>query len=542
MKKIIALVILFVVVSMNSLAKDLTTEQMAIRLDIVKYLSKEGFQPKIDMDGDVVFSKDDLTYYVIINGYWSEPYLVTLYIEFAYDETGTATPSNVESCISAVGMNRVVKLYCMDDAYTYRADVFCQNADVFTHAFYSLMNEFDEARKDVANILSSGLVGMDVIGNKDGVFDKAMEFYYNDEYDKSFPIFKQLAEYGYSKAYGYLGLAYELGEGTSVDKALMLKNYEKAIENGYNWCAYRLGVYYYMEADYPKAMSNFIKCGANENGFRSEALYMAGTMHEKGEGTDKDLSQAIMFYRKSVQYATDMECDARLALVRLGEEVEKREDFVEATKTMLMGLSEQEMYETGYEYEYGLNSRYVSLPKAFAYYKAAADGGYTKAYMKMGEIFISKYYPFHDKATSDKYYKKAFKIYKQRESKDGEACHELGLMYQNGNGVDVDKEKAKYYFKSGALLGDKNASWRYGLICKDEMEYPDAYKFFLKAAEDGQGMAMYELAKLYEDGLGVTMSREKAIEWYKKCANSTYVARSDARKAILRLGAIEDKE
>ena len=36
-------------------AKDLNKEQMAIRLDVVKYLSKEGFQPKIDTDGDVKF-------------------------------------------------------------------------------------------------------------------------------------------------------------------------------------------------------------------------------------------------------------------------------------------------------------------------------------------------------------------------------------------------------------------------------------------------------------------------------------------------------
>ena len=55
-------------------------------------------------------------------------------------------------------------------------------------------------------------------------------------------------------------------------------------------------------------------------------------------------------------------------------------------------------------------------------------------------------------------------------------------------------------------------------------------------------MAMYELAKLYEEGLGVTMSRERALEWYTKCVNSNYVARSGARKALKRLGAIEEKD
>lgn len=542
MKKLFALMVMLVAVTMSSFAKEFTKEQTALRLDVVRFLSNEGFQPKIDQDGDVSFKKGDRTYYVIINSNWNDPFLVTLYKEFSYDDSGLYTRKNIESCISAVATHRTVKLYCMDDIYTFRTDILCKNAEVFKSTFYSIMDEMEEAMRHVITNIESGLGGVDVTGNRDAVFEKAMEFYRKDEYDKTFPIFKQLAESGYGKAYGYMGLAYELGEGTDIDTELMVKNYEKAIENGYNWCAYRLGNYYYNKADYVKAMSNYVKCGANENGFRSEALYMAGTMHERGEGTVKNLTQAILCYRKSVQYSTEMECDARLALARLGEVVDKREDFVDATRTMLMGLSVSEMYETGYEYEQGLNSRYVSLPKAYAFYKAAADRGYTKAYTKMGEIYVSKYYPFNDKAASDKYYKKALKIYKQKETSDGEACYELGRMYQNGYGVVSDKEQAKFYYKSGALLGDKNASWRFGLLCKEEMEYPEAYKFFLKAAEKGQGMAMYELAKLYEDGLGVTMSREKAIEWYTKCANSSYVARSSARKALKRLGSYEEKD
>ena len=530
------------VVTIGIQAKDLNKEQMAIRLDVVKFLSKEGFQPKIDIDGDVKFEKDEKIYYAIINESWNEPFLITLYTEYPYQDEGEFTRKNIESCISTVAQQKVVKLYCIKDSYTLRADMLCRDAEMFSNSFYRLMDEFESAHKSILSTLGAGLGGIDMTGNKEAVFDKAMDYYRKDDYAKSYPIFKMLAEAGYGKAFGYMGLAYELGEGVSPDQELMITHYEKAIDNGYNWCAYRLGNYYYGIGNYAKAMINYTKCGANENGFRSEALYKAGSMHEKGEGTDKNMSQAILCYRKSVQYATDLECDARKALMRLGETVDKKEDFVDATKTMLMGLSTVEMYNTGYEYEQGMNNRFVSLPKAYAFYKAAADRDYTRAYTKMGEIYISNYYPFNDKSKSDKYYQKAFKIYKQKESSSGEACYELGRMYQNGYGVIADPEKAKFYYKSGALLGDKNASWRFGLICKDEMEYPDAYKFFLKAAEAGQGMAMYELAKLYEDGMGVSMSRERAIEWYTKCAESNYVARTNARKALKRLGAIEEKD
>ena len=236
MKKIIS-IILLVATAIGIQAKDLNKEQMAIRLDVVKYLSKEGFQPKIDTDGDVKFVKDDRTYYTIIDENWNDPYLITLYIEYPYQDTGNFTKKNIESCISTVAQHKVVKLYCFNNSYTFRADIFCKDAEVFSNSFYRLMDEFESARRSVVSTLESGLGGMDVTGNREGVFEKAMEFYRKDDYAKSYPIFKMLADAGYGKAYGYMGLAYELGEGVSVDHELMIKNYEKAIENGYNWCA-----------------------------------------------------------------------------------------------------------------------------------------------------------------------------------------------------------------------------------------------------------------------------------------------------------------
>lgn len=542
MKKIVVFMLMLVAMTTGSYGKDLSKEQLAIRLDVFKYLLKEGFQPKIDEDGDIKFVNDNRTFYVIVDETWSNPFIIKLYKEYLYDEEGTFSKPNIESCISAVAEYKVVKLFCGANFYSFQAEVFCENAEVFNNTFYTLMDEFEAARRRVVSTLESGLDGNAMITNKEGVFDKAMNLYREEEFEQSFPLFQILAESGYVKAYGYMGLAYELGEGTSVDKSKMVKYYEKAIENGASWCAYRLGNHYYDNAEYGEALNYYTKCGSNENGFRSEALYKAGTLYEQGKGTDTNLSQAIMCYRKSVLYASVLACDARKALMRLGEEVESRSEFVDATKTMLMGLSPEEMYERGDEYEWGLNNRYVSLPKAYAFYKASAEEGYTRAYVKMGQIYLSKYYPFNDKESSDKYYKKAFKNFKKIADSDGDACYQLGLMYLNGNGVEVDKNQAKFYFKSGSLLGDRNASWRYGLLCKEGMDYQEAFKFFLAAAEKGQGMAMYELANLYEEGLGVNVSRENAIKWYKKCANSDFLLSSDARKALRRLGVGEEKE
>lgn len=536
MKKTFLSVIFCVLATMGLVAKDFNDAQLALRLGIVEFLSEEGFQPKIDSDGDVRFKYKDLSHYFIINEDWDEgPFLVTLYLGFSYDDN-IYTRENLERCIPLESKYKVVKLFCMETSYSYRSDVFCKDAEVLKSTFYSLLTEINAMREEVNLTVNSGLSEIGLDADQDEVFRKAMEYYNDDNYDKSYPLFKHLAENGYAPAYGYMGLAYELGEGTSRDDEQMEAYFIRAIDNGSYWCAYRLGNYYYEKGDYDAAMDNYLKCGANENGFQSDALYKAGKMYEDGVGRSKDLARAVTCYKKSVQHSSMLGCDARLALMRLGEQAEAKEDFVEATKGMLAGMTPEEMYEEGERYEYGLGGRDVSLTKAYAYFKAAADKGNAEAMNKMGEIYVSKFYPFHDKSKSDKYYSKALKTYKKQADTDGNACYEIGYMYQNGHGVDKDLEKAKYYYREGALLGDNNAAWRLGLIYKDEMEYEDAYNFLLKAADGGQGMAMFELAKLFENGLGTSYNKEKAIEWYKKCAESNYRASDDAKEALERLG------
>lgn len=542
MKKSLLIIALFTGVVMSATAKDLTPEQMKIRLDVVKYLSAEGFKPQIDTDGDVWFEKNDEKYYAIISSTRSNPYLVTLYQEFSYSDDGEGryTPKNMERAIPIVNKHKTIKLYCMKNSYTYRVDLFCENSSLFASSFYRIMDEMAKAREDVLSFLNLIPEGID-LGNREAVFSKALAYYDKDDFENSFPIFKFLSEDGYAKAYGYMGLAYELGEGTAEDEKQMVAYYEKAIENGFNWCAYRLGNYYYSKSNYAKALANFERCGANENGFRSDALYQAGKMYEDGTGVPRNMNKATQFYRKSVQYAKELECDARLALTRLGETVEKKDDFVDATKTMLMGMTAKKMYDTGLEYEQGWNGRYVSLPKAYAYIKAAADENYTMAYKKMGEIYRSQYYPFNDLAKSDKYYQKAFKIFKQQADGDGDACYELGLMYHKGLGVEADAEQSKYYFKLGALKENIYAAYQFGLICKNEMEYCDAFNFFKQAAYNGLYRGMFELAELYEKGYCVPYSRDKAIEWYTKCLDSQSDVKSKAKKALKALGADNEK-
>ena len=65
MRKIFLIIILCFVSVLTGFSQEFDNKQLEIRLDLVKYLTEEGFSPKIDKDGDVKFSKDDTNYYFI---------------------------------------------------------------------------------------------------------------------------------------------------------------------------------------------------------------------------------------------------------------------------------------------------------------------------------------------------------------------------------------------------------------------------------------------------------------------------------------------
>jgi TPR repeat protein len=53
-----------------------------------------------------------------------------------------------------------------------------------------------------------------------------------------------------------------------------------------------------------------------------------------------------------------------------------------------------------------------------------------------------------------------------------------------------------------------------------EQDYAEAAKWYLLAANKGDGAAMYNLGVLYDTGSGVTKDRGEAIKWYRWAAGN----------------------
>ena len=133
------------------------------------------------------------------------------------------------------------------------------------------------------------------------------------------------------------------------------------------------------------------------------------------------------------------------------------------------------------------------------------------------------------------------------------AQNNLGLMYDNGQGVAQDYTKAVYWYTKSAEQGNAGAQNNLGLMYYNgqgvAQDYAKAVELFTKAAEQGDAVAQNNLGNIYKNGtpiysktvvvnadgsktenvIGIAKDHKKAIYWYTKAAEQ---GNADAQKAL----------
>ncbi|WP_143413494.1 tetratricopeptide repeat protein, partial [Haemophilus influenzae] len=89
-----------------------------------------------------------------------------------------------------------------------------------------------------------------------------------------------------------------------------------------------------------------------------------------------------------------------------------------------------------------------------------------------------------------------------------------------------------FSFQSTAWADTPEQQFQQGLTAYEQSNYQTAFKWFRKAAEQGDAQAQGGLGMMYERGLGVKQDDFKAVNWYRKAAEQ-----GDA-DAQLNLGAM----
>jgi TPR repeat protein len=119
---------------------------------------------------------------------------------------------------------------------------------------------------------------------------------------------------------------------------------------------------------------------------------------------------------------------------------------------------------------------------------------------------------------------------KMQEAKNGisEAQFDVGTMYQNGRGVQADRNKAIEWFEKAAAQGDAKA------ISRLKLMKANATRFRKTATEAGTGDkdSLYDLGNMYMEGVGTNIDYGKAITAFEQSASQGHI------KSAYKLGLI----
>ncbi|MBL4616190.1 MAG: sel1 repeat family protein [Robiginitomaculum sp.] len=135
-------------------------------------------------------------------------------------------------------------------------------------------------------------------------------------------------------------------------------------------------------------------------------------------------------------------------------------------------------------------------------------------------------------------FNEAFVIFSSRaEAGNAAAQYNLGVMYDNGFGVEQSDAKAIEWYQRSADQGYAAAYNNLGVLYLNgqgvRQSNRKSFSLIEKSAELGFSEAQYNLGIFYLNSIGVRKSREKAIYWYQKAATQ---GDDDAVEQLRKLG------
>jgi len=256
-------------------------------------------------------------------------------------------------------------------------------------------------------------------------FQKSKDAFFKKDYATVFRLLKPLAELGYVRAQGNLGVMYKHGHGVAQNDKTAMKWYTLAAEQGNATAQFNLG-----------------------NGYRT------------GQGVIQDYKTAVKWYSLS---ANQGNADARLFLGEMYENAQGViQDYKTAVKWYTLAAEQGNAYaqkNLGFMYAKG-----KGVPQndktAVKWYTLAAEQRNAYAQKNLGALYAKgKGVPQNDK-TAVKWYKLS------AEQGDARAQFLLGMMYLLGRGVKRDIVYASMWTNLSILNGNEIGAKIRNIIAK----------------------------------------------------------------------------
>ena len=370
--------------------------------------------------------------------------------------------------------------------------------------------------------------------NAQELYDRAMVFYNQNQYDQAFPLLKKSADMGYAPAQYRMAISLACAEGVQYEgeatKKSSITYLQKAAAQGHSSAMLGLGLMYLegndVEKNIPKGIEWVEKAVAADN---SEAKIFLAVLYLEGKYVSTDINKGNLLITSGVQdlLATSQvlsrEQMSLIGICYLGG-LGVIKDGQQALRWLQKAADKgdpQALYMIGDIHLNGIEGIVASQPQeavkcfklaaekqdadslvalgdcylngwgleanqqlAFEQYKKAAELHSHKAYLPMGTCYHFGYGVKQDYLSAIRWYKKAVS-----ESNSVEALNYIGLIYDTGGcGVVQDKVQAKEYYKQAAEQGFAAAQYNYGITviedCGDsDYMFQKGFEWVKKAAE-----------------------------------------------------------
>ncbi|WP_290702436.1 SPOR domain-containing protein [Amphritea sp.] len=169
-------------------------------------------------------------------------------------------------------------------------------------------------------------------------------------------------------------------------------------------------------------------------------------------------------------------------------------------------------YRLGLAYQLGQGVS-QSNSKARNWYQQAALAQHSKAQKLLANMFESG-------AAGEKNPSRAYQWY-MRAAQQGLADAQLkvGSMLLDGRGVEANRASAQHWIRKAATAGNANAQAALGVMLT-EIDPAESLSWYERSAEQGNGVALQNLALVYYVGQGVEVDHPRAVELAQRAVDT----------------------
>lgn len=123
----------------------------------------------------------------------------------------------------------------------------------------------------------------------------------------------------------------------------------------------------------------------------------------------------------------------------------------------------------------------------------------------------------------------------------------VGVRYWQGTGVPMDREKAVYWMKKAAEQGEVTAEVALSSVYtigfgNERPNYEKAFFWKIRAAQRGEPEAQFGVAEMYANGRGTEKDGEKALYWYRLAAKNNSRSAMQMLSEIYALGLLGESK